>query len=454
MPTDTENQPIIKEPSLANDIKLDSAEESSLDSNLDAALEKAGLTEIKSDELEKEIIDEDAKVSPKKPEQAREELHKKADAPTGGEKAATELAAKTVEPKKEFTPVDPDKITEPKGMNPKQQSNWRDLRESVKHYKTEAATVAEKAKKVEAELQEIKANPSKYMSPELQAEVQELRKLRVEDYTTRDPEWIKTYHAPVESSDTELLDYLKAQGMDEKTLESIKTTGIDKVPRAWWQENVINPLSTDEMEKNKFLSKLGKSFENRERLNKAMDEVKGGSTDFLKKRAEQLEIQAKQENETAVKIIQQTVDENTKDVEWAKERQIPADATPEQKAEIEADNKYLNETLKPIFGEVLSKWKEPSIRAQAALGICAYRRLSDVVLPKVTAENESLKQQLAQRDEEISKMRNIGKVSNKMRTTSTEAKAANAVTDKTNLLKMKDADAVDAGLDEAINRLA
>lgn len=454
--SDIDNQPKINEPSTTNDISINQDDHSAVDSLLDAVLapegkETAPETKEDTSDLAEETAQPAKTIEAKKSETAKVEAKPEIKSEEKKPEVKTTPTAKPAaasETKEDYKPVDADKLVEPKGLNPKKQVEWHEMKRSIKHWEAQAKTASTKAAELEAQIAALKTGANKELPKEINDELTELRKLRVEHYTTRDPKWIETHQKPIDDADNALAETLTRLGMKEDQLKSLKEGGLGNVSDEFWQKEVLDRLQGYPVEQQRVIARLAAARDARERFDAAMSQVKGGNTDFLKRRAEELSAEAKTKEESAVREIAETIGENTKDVKWAAEQPIPDDATPEQRAEIEADNKYYKETLLPVFQEAMANRHTPKMQAQMALGLCAYRRISDVTLPKMEAEIAAKTAEIENLNAEIAKFRKVGKVSGDMRRTSAEAKAESKAIEQANRSKMSDEDAIESALAE------
>jgi hypothetical protein len=302
------------------------------------------------------------------PEKPTTEPVKEPIAETTSEPAKPEVKA-PVTPTPEAPTPDPEleKISPPRGLSPKSLEGWNALKAVAKQR-------GEKLSTVERELADLKpkiGQPDPEVSKKISTMEAELAQYRAMFTNERSPEFIEKYDKPLAAADTQGTELLVKHGLPQEHIDKIKALGgLKNVPpeaMSQW----INAVSKTNLEDGEALKKayLGSRELTKER-EKALEEVKLKPQEFL----------AKQEQETTAKFQDYTqqmaahVAERTKDIPWCKIQEIPANATPEQKAQIEEQNKFYQES-EARFQAMLYP-KTPQARVETALAACLSFKLA------------------------------------------------------------------------------
>lgn len=382
--------------------------------------------------------------------------------PPKGPAAATPPAPPATPPKPGTPPATPpaapvepkdpelDAIEQPKGLNPTNAGNWQRLRIAAKQYKTQATEAQAKLKEVE---EKLKAASNPVIPPEVMKELEDHRAFKRTFAIADDPEFKAKYDSVIESNDKEICGILKSCGMKPEAADALLKNGLTKLPWKYWEDptsevdadgnetgvpkGVLNKLkASDNPEENaaaqiiegKLRASMQLSYEKKQAVAKASE----GQSEFLKER----EKKAKEQFEADMKTMKDRVDAVTANIPWAKPREIPADATPEQKAEIEAHNAFYKETEERF--KIALFPRTALQRADTALAAC-YAYHLDRELKKSQSEAQWYKT-------EYEKLKGASRT---VPSAATPPPSASKTKGMGDLLKMKDLDAISQGLEDA-----
>lgn len=414
--------------------------------SLEKAMDDAGLGDVSFPVDDTKTPPDGATTPPAVPAPAEEgKVSDKEDDEGGiddiGNPLAVEKPPETVPPiadrpaakKDELTPDDIktlniDEIKPPDDISPRNVVNFDKLRSVAKHWQTEAQRVPE----LEAQLAKVKTGEQ--LPEELKTELEDLRKWRSVFDVENDPEFKKQFTETTSRIDEEVLTIMKRHNLPESVEKELREAGLGNVPQDWWEENILPKLPFIDRERiQKRLAERADIVDSREqRVAKAIADRPG----FL---AEQQQRQGA-EFATYSNEIQATVNELTKDIPWANPIAVPADATPEQTAQIEAHNKGI-EQLEVRFQEAL--WpRDARHRAEIACAAVASVKLAGDV-NTLAAKLEAKEKELAGLTAQIASIKSAGRMPGS-RTPVPSGKES-----VLNLSGMPDEDAIEAGLQAA-----
>lgn len=348
--------------------------------------------------------DENANPTPPSGTEPSPDALKQEPAPTPPPQVTrTPKASPTTEPVQAATPATPpaeappaapaqphdaeiDGIPDPKGMSPNNTENIRKLREVAKKYKGLANQHYSEAEEFKKQIGQI--------PPEVQKELEENRTFRRMFDITNDTEFKSKFDKPAEDASEEIIGLIKKHGATDEHIKLLKEKGITSLPDKWWEDNVLKPLrESDSTEENTAAAIIKQRLEKVRSLayerQKAVEHAASTGSEFLKKKDEE----TKQKEASDLKIMQDRVLEVQTQIPWAQIREVPKDATPEQKAAIEADNKFYKETIEPAFITALNP-TTPQAKIETALAAClSFRQHKELTEERAT--NAQLRAEIA-----------------------------------------------------------
>lgn len=343
-------------------------------------------------------------------------------------------------------------------MNPQTASNWKSLRtiaEREKKSRAELATKYEEAVNALASFEKAGG-----LTPALKAEVDELRAFRRTFDIQRDPEFVGKFDTVIDKNNSEIYALLEKRGLKKDVLDSIKAEGgLAGKARSWWEENEIevdgekkkvagylkllreSALPEDNeaavVIKNKLDANAQLAYDKKQEVEKASVH----QSDWQKAREQKQKEQVDADN----KVMQEAVTEIQSAIPWARLQEVPANATPEQKAQIEKENKMYIEA-EQRFPVALNP-PNALARVHTAIAAClSFKYASDIEDLKAAsaAEKATSDAEIARLTEENEKLRTAG--STNLPNLAPTGKKTGGSGDK---LKMSNEAAIDAGLDEA-----
>jgi len=329
------------------------------------------------------------------------------------------------------TEIDPEiaSIEPPRNLSESNQSNWKKLQETASRYKKEAAEAEELRQRLaQFEQQPPVQTPSDY---------EELKKFKQIFDLKNDPDFHSKYEAPINTATESIYSILKKNGASDETIDSIKQAGgPGKVNESWWKDNVIDKLPLTDAERIK--RNLVDVVDLNEKREQEIIQTAQHAEEILEHRkTEQLRWY---QNETVE--INKEVEEITKEAPWARYREVPQGATPEQIQEVQKHNASVQD-LAGKFQHAL--WPQtPADRTRVAAAAVLSHKLVEQLKLEQQMRN-GLQAQLKKIETENSQLKQAGRA---------PKASANVTPSKTNpgtndRWKLNAADAIDMGLDEA-----
>lgn len=413
------------EPNVASSFGEPSLDADPIDADLDSTLEKM-LDEAEGIETNNEEPIQENEEQSEEPVQDEQLEESAQEEPVQDEQEQAEPSEPKAEPEVELDP-EIAAIERPRNLSEKNQSNWRKLQETASQYKKQAEEAAILRQKLAETEQQVKV-PDDY---------EELRKFRAIFDIQNDPEFKSKFDAPIASAKENIYKILKANGASDEVIQSIeKAGGPDKIDQQWWKTNAIDRLPLTEAERLK--RNLVDVVDLKE---KQQFEIENASQNaeqyYAKKHEEQVNWYHGTVNE-----IDTYMDQVTKDLPWARFREVPQGATQDQIQEIERHNAAVG-SLAEKFNSAL--WPTT---AQDRANVAAAAVFSHVLTEQLRIEQTSkakMSEQLKKLTEENNRLKNAGRLPRQ------NVSGSNRIAPNLNdRLRMNSADAIDAGLDEAL----
>lgn len=328
-------------------------------------------------------------------------------------------------------PLDPEiaAIEAPRNLSEANQSNWKKLQEAATTYKKQA----EEAELLRQKVQQLEQQPNTTTPPDYE----ELKKFRAIYDTENDPDFKSKYDVPLQKAKDNIYTILKKNGASDDVIKSIEESGgPSKISQEWWKKQAIDRLPVvDAAHLTKSLVEVVELNEGRA---KEIGETAEKREEFVQKRqndlVEKFHVEQKQ--------IEDYTSELTKDVPWAKYKQIDPNLPPEKIEEINKHNAGVD-LLSQQFNSAL--WpKTAQERAEVAAAAVASRVLSEQLRYEQSTRT-TLQQKLDAATKELTALKNAGRVP-KANPTPANVSKSTSMQDR---IKMNASDAIDMGLDEA-----
>jgi hypothetical protein len=308
-------------------------------------------------------------------EQEKAAAQKAADDKAAAEKAATDKAAadKAEAEKAAGTtttekPVDPlDKIELPAHTSPKASESFAQVKKLAKEAQTALQLqIAERDTKLTealGQLEKLKKD-SGQLPEETKAELEELRKFKVAHEVESDPKF-REFDSSIKGNNESIYKKLAANGFTAENIEKIRELGG---PEAVDWEPLFPKMN---FQIRQFVqSKLVENVTLADKREEALSAAKANGQAFLAERSQR-----------EVTELANTANAYTKNLPWTAEKTVPANATPEQKAEIEAQNVFARDSmgrLKHYLGD-----RSPARFAELAVGtLLAHKFQADLTAVK------------------------------------------------------------------------
>jgi hypothetical protein len=340
-----------------------------------------------------------------------------APAPKAPEAKPAEEAAPAVEPKDGDLPdLDLSEIANPAGetkpaeeaaprkdeeeklpanlKDPVQIANWKTLRSEVKTAKAEAAAALKQVEEWKAKA-ETKADPEEVVK--LKEANDRLTDQLAHFALEKSPAFVAQFDTPIATAEKTVYDSLKAAGANEEQLTKLQSlNGIHTQGLPYW-DNVVAQLKANKDTEVQGL-KIEVAIRDARRL--AAEKQEALKDPEKRKAFQSKNFEAwKKRQEDDEAFLQGFIAEIQAKNEWARLKEVPATATPAEKAAIEAHNKTFN-TYQDIFTKAVTS-DDVAVRAKIGLAAVSAYRLQDRV--------KSLTAQLADKEERLAAIANAGK---------------------------------------------
>lgn len=313
------------------------------------------------------------------------------ETPKEEEKPAEEPTEKKQELPADFDP-EIDSVKVPRGMPPHALKAISSARSTAREYKKKYAAL-------EAEAAQLRQSAGS-VPQELQQEVEELRKFRAIHAFEEDPVFKEKFDAQIEAGTNSIYEIIKgANILEDAALEDIKKSGgffgakvMDEgeteatplLDSKWWKGIRENLPYSKQLELDHALKQtIALRNERAKELNNL-----GANRDKYYEEIKQKNVQSYQKS---MQTFQQRTDALQKQFDWAKERPIPENASPEEKRVIQEDNEIFKKVY-DLFPALLYP-PDDEFRFDVALLAGQSFRLTKIN-ERQTAQIESLTKQL------------------------------------------------------------
>ena len=322
-------------------------------------------------------------------------------------------------------------IEQPRNLSEVNRSNWRKLQETASTYKKQA----EETEQLRQRVSEMESRQQEFKAPD---DYDELKKFRAIFDIKNDPEFQSKYNQPIASAKENIYAILRKNGASEDVIESIeKAGGPDAVDQNWWKNNAIDKLPLTDSERLK--RNLVDVVDLKEKQEQEVANAAQNADQILADREQEKGKWYQQE----VQQIDSHMDGLTKDLPWARFAEAPKDATPEKLQQVQRHNAQV-QSLAEKFNSAL--WPT---NAQERANVAAAAVFSHVLTEQLRVEQEGKSKYMAELKslrEENNNLKGAGKMPRQTITGQHSVKSS--LNDR---LKMNSMDAIDIGLDEALD---
>lgn len=269
----------------------------------------------------------------------------------------------------------------------------RIARETISKRDAELATLRKELAEREEKLKSAPTPEQAAKLAEQTKELEELRNFRRAADIENDPAFKASYDGKIEANNTLILTKLTEAGMSPENVAAIKEMG--GVEAVDWDPimDKLNPAL-----RHLISAKLGQNIELRDARKEAVDAARKEPSKFESQRSE-----------TQARVLTESANTFLSKMGWSAEKQIPANATPAQKAEVEAHNKIARDAqdlvksaLKDYSPEAYAelavgtasaiRWKSQATTLQASLDAATTEHKT--ALDTVTKERDAAKAEL------------------------------------------------------------
>lgn len=355
------------------------------------------------------------------------------------------------------TTKDPNQIPTPKNLSPKGNRNWAELRQLASHWKKQAEDLGVQLDTLKGRYNQVQktAGGDPKMAERIKALEQELEGYQTIYQTESSPAFRAKFDDAIKANDTEIYTILGRQGLNKEQIEALQKVGglafapdnftnfVDVLRNFKSQDPRI--VSQARLDAKKLEDLVSKNMDLLNERQHTLDSIPGNREKFHKAEQER-RAQSYQAYDTA---FWQHYEAITKDIPYARFQEIPANATPEQKAEIEQSNQLFN-FLRPKF-ESAKFPATPQARAEVAATVC----LAFVLNLELEAAQKNLESERgktkAEKDRADALQKKLDSIQ-KAGQTAGKGFAAPATPNKPTTgdrLRLSNEDAIDAGLAEA-----
>lgn len=293
--------------------------------------------------------------------------------PTAEEKVAAEKAAAdaAAAAKDEF-----DKVVLPPHTKPAVAQSFDALKKASRD---KVAAVEKEREELRTKVTELEGRPA--VDPKVEEELKQLREFRQKLDVEADPTF-KEYFEEIKTNDEAIFNKLKESGASEALLVKMREIGTKELD---WDTvlDKLPPVARRYVE-----NKLAVNEDLSEQRDRAIETAKKNASEFLAEREKQ-NTQGELAHRAAA---EEHFTKVSTQLPWFKIEKVPTTATPEEKAAIEADNKFYLDTQKSVK-ELLGD-NSPQMRAIAALGYAQMLRLQ-AEIPALNAEHAAEKKTLS-----------------------------------------------------------
>ena len=331
------------------------------------------------------------------------------------------------EPKVE---IDPEiaAIEQPRNLSEKNQSNWRKLQETASTYKQQAA---------EAEILRQRLLETESKRVEAPQDYDELKKFRAIFDIKNDPEFKSKYVEPIQNAKESVYSILRKHGAGDEVIKSIEDAGgPTRVADDFWRQDAFSKLPLTDSER------LKRSLVDVSDLQDKQEAEIANAAEHADEILVQRETASREWYDNTIKDIDNTIDEITKELPWARYAEPAPNATPEQLAQIQKHNETVS-GLAQKFESAL--WPTT---AQERANVAASAVFSHVLTEQLRTE-QAQKNALIDQIKQLTTENNKLKGSSKIPKQSINTPTSNKPSSMHDRIKMNAADAIDLGLDEA-----
>lgn len=422
-------------PSALDDLFKDQMgrEPTSLDNTADRDRDKANDREITTaQEMPEPEAEEEIQTEPEpEPEQEApapepEQKTTKAERPKSSDDFLKDLLGKAEKPddsaKPETAPEeDPyEKVKLRADASERTKDTFESLKKTAKEREAKVRAEAETARKELLELRAKMDDMSKRTVPDnIEAELKELREFRATFDAERDPEFQQKFSTRLEHNNSTIFETLKRNGLKDALVDQVRALPYDQQVEqiARWSEK-LSP-------RDKLLVQA------RLADNENVESDRQAALREVKAKADQILAERKNAPDNFVAEAVKTLKPFIPQIPFLHPKEVPANATPAVKAEIEKHNAVAADSQ----GALLSFLQDQSPKTRSVLA------LAGVLAPRYQAQLRDAEARIKSLESELGNIREAGRLSKTSRSSGTAERAA----PKVNIFETSADEALDAG---------
>jgi hypothetical protein len=226
------------------------------------------------------------------------------------------------------------------------------------------------------------------------ADYEELRKTRAFYELEKDPDFVSKFDKQLEANETAVFAKLTEAKMPQAALEKIKELGVNGVD---W-DHIFTAGKFPQPLRMYIQTKLGQNLSLQDQRATELAELRQNADQFFKERDERT---AKQ-RESDTKIAETVTLSTLAKMPWFEAREVPAEASPEVKSQIEADKAFAARAREMVKAG-LSAAESPNLRAELVTGTILAHRFK--------LENDALHRRIAALEKDSAELAKVRKSS-------------------------------------------
>lgn len=295
------------------------------------------------------------------------------------------------EEKAEDTPAETptEEVQFPEGVkSQKAKDRFVELTRARRAAEEKAASIEKEVAARDAKIKELEGRKPEGVPDDVKAQLDELAMFRRQYQLENSPEIKAQFDAIVEQGEKFIGETLKGYGIAEATVKMIegeggfaafsrshKTAVVDGETKTYAEiaKDWLNGMNVADAEA--IRAKLGEQRNTLDAKKRFIDAEKGKAKEYFTTQSEQYQSSVKAQQEAVQKQREQMDNfykKATAETEWMKEKEIPANASPEQRKAIEADNRAARDYQKILHATLNVKTIEELL--DAALDSVAYHK--------------------------------------------------------------------------------
>ena len=309
------------------------------------------------------------------------------------------------EPKPEDDPYKDHKLRA--DASDRTKTTFEDLKRTAREREAQVRAEADKLRKELEDLKKTAEEASKRAAaPEVEKELKELREFRATFDTERDPEFNKKYDERRERNNSTIFETLQKNGLKQLVVEQVQKLPYDQQVEqiSRWAEKL------PPRDKLAVTSRLADNENIETERSAALAEVKARAAEILA----QKQAAPEKSREAFVQEAVATLKPIVPQLGWLHPKEIPANASPKDKADLEKHNADAAEAQRQLLGFL----QDESARSRSLLA------LAGVLAPRYRAELQSVRAELEAARKELGAIKEAGRLSKTARSSATAAAAA------------------------------